>query len=296
MANAKAKDVTLSEIQEIKENPFVPEYDKPDYITEETLYPIDKLLKPKEKAELIAEDIPFQEPNKATETEQYLAYPDLSKELELKYIDLKIALEIPVNTMVQVAFRSSLAKKKIDVKRGIIDANYTENIIVMLQNNSNSLSYLLVSDENTTINSRINGFESSRRGNIPVNLTKKDMNQKIQDQALLFKANPEICSLADITNLYLPAKAHKHFKIFIHNPTENVIEISEGTLIGSISADIQNSEKLQSIPDFAQLFLFYNITLQYANVFASENKFGCTNIVKHQIDTKDARPIKQQAY
>ncbi|KAG9286143.1 hypothetical protein G9A89_010157 [Geosiphon pyriformis] len=112
---------------------------------------------------------------------------------------------------------------------------------------------------------------------------------------------------------------------------EYVIEISEGTLIGSISADIQNSEKPQSIPDFTQLFLFCDITSQvwnlpkksylftpeeinklnlgnlrtlqqmqlkillnqYADVFASKNEFGHTDIVKHQIDMGDARPIKQ---
>ncbi|KAG9301615.1 hypothetical protein G9A89_016685 [Geosiphon pyriformis] len=124
------------------------------------------------------------------------------------------------------------------------------------------------------------------RGNVPVNFTEEDsdqvkfihtntiisipsyqqyilkVNQKIQDQALLFEASPEICFLADVANLYLPAKAHKHFKIPIHNPTEDVIEILEETLIGSISADSQNPEKPQSILDFAQLFLFCDIILQ----------------------------------
>ncbi|KAG9300285.1 hypothetical protein G9A89_011358 [Geosiphon pyriformis] len=149
---------------------------------------------------------------------------------------------------------------------------------------------------------------------------------QIQDQALLFETSSEICSLADVTNLYLLAKAHKHFKISIHNPTEDVIKIPERTLIGSISADSQNPEKPQSIPDFTQLFLFCDITSQvwnlpkesylfisekinklnlgnlstlqqmqlkvllnqYANVFASENEFGRTDIVKHQIDTENA--------
>ncbi|KAG9298373.1 hypothetical protein G9A89_005233 [Geosiphon pyriformis] len=76
------------------------------------------------------------------------------------------------------------------------------------------------------------------------------------------QANPEICLLTDVANLYLPAKAHKHFRISIHNPTKNVIKIPEGTLIGSISLDIQNSEKPQLIPNFTQLFLFCDITLQ----------------------------------
>ncbi|KAG9289717.1 hypothetical protein G9A89_014452 [Geosiphon pyriformis] len=51
-------------------------------------------------------------------------------------IDLKIALEISATTIVQLAFRSSLAKKRINIRGGIIDAGYIGNIIVMLQNDS----------------------------------------------------------------------------------------------------------------------------------------------------------------
>ncbi|KAG9304142.1 hypothetical protein G9A89_019704 [Geosiphon pyriformis] len=198
-------------------------------------------------------------------------------------IDLKIVLEIPVSTMVQVAFQSSLAKKKIDIKGGIIDASYMENIIVMLQNNSDR-PYKIESQE------KIAQAIFLPLVKIP-QLTL--MNRKIQDQALLFEASPEIYSLADVANLYLLAKAHKHFKILIHNLTEDVIKIPKETLVSSISTDIQNSEKPQSIPNFAQLFLFCDITSQYADVFASENEFGCTNMMKHQIDMGDARLIKQ---
>ncbi|KAG9284481.1 hypothetical protein G9A89_014085 [Geosiphon pyriformis] len=52
------------------------------------------------------------------------------------YIDLKIALEIPATTMIQLTSKSSLAKKKINIRGKIIDARYVENIITMLQNNS----------------------------------------------------------------------------------------------------------------------------------------------------------------
>ncbi|KAG9302667.1 hypothetical protein G9A89_007371 [Geosiphon pyriformis] len=337
---------------------------------------ITKLLEPEEEEVLITKDMLFQEPTEDTETEQYLTYPNLSKKLKLKWysdnekgicpkkahntnatpyflvkIDLKIVLEIPVSTMIQVVFQSSLAKKEIDVKEGIIDAGYTGNIIVMLQNNSDrpykielqekivqAIVLLLVKiPQLTPVTTReelaltaqgINGFGSSGRGNILVNFMKED------NQVLLFKASFEICSLADVANLYLLAKVHKHFKIPIHNPTEDVIEIPKEILIGFISADIQNPEKPQFIPDFAQLFLFCDIisqvwnlpkesylftpeeinklnlgnlsTLQqiqlkvllnqHADVFASENKFGRTDIVKHQINTEDTQPIKQQTY
>ncbi|KAG9303812.1 hypothetical protein G9A89_018709 [Geosiphon pyriformis] len=52
------------------------------------------------------------------------------------YIDLKIALEILATTMVQLTSKSSLAKKRINIRGGIIDTRYVENIIAMLQNNS----------------------------------------------------------------------------------------------------------------------------------------------------------------
>ncbi|KAG9303704.1 hypothetical protein G9A89_018601 [Geosiphon pyriformis] len=51
-------------------------------------------------------------------------------------IDLKVALEIPATTIIQLVSRSSLVNKGINIKGGIIDAEYVGNIIAMLQNNS----------------------------------------------------------------------------------------------------------------------------------------------------------------
>ncbi|KAG9304007.1 hypothetical protein G9A89_005917 [Geosiphon pyriformis] len=51
-------------------------------------------------------------------------------------INLKIALEILATRMVQLASRSSLVKKRINIREGIINAEYIGNIIAMLQNNS----------------------------------------------------------------------------------------------------------------------------------------------------------------
>ncbi|KAG9291911.1 hypothetical protein G9A89_004849 [Geosiphon pyriformis] len=68
---------------------------------------------------------------------KYLRKDTIKLEPHLRtYIDLKIALEIPATTMVQLAFRSSLAKKGINIRKEIINAKYIENIIVMLQNDS----------------------------------------------------------------------------------------------------------------------------------------------------------------
>ncbi|KAG9306628.1 hypothetical protein G9A89_000727, partial [Geosiphon pyriformis] len=52
-------------------------------------------------------------------------------------INLKIAFEIPTGAMVQIAFWFSLASKEINVRGGIIDAGYTGNITVILQNETN---------------------------------------------------------------------------------------------------------------------------------------------------------------
>ncbi|KAG9293528.1 hypothetical protein G9A89_005531 [Geosiphon pyriformis] len=52
----------------------------------------------------------------------------------LTKINLKIALEIPPGAMVQIAFRSLLASKGINIREEVIDVGYTGNIIIMLQN------------------------------------------------------------------------------------------------------------------------------------------------------------------
>ncbi|KAG9302023.1 hypothetical protein G9A89_021067 [Geosiphon pyriformis] len=52
----------------------------------------------------------------------------------LTKINLKIALEIPPRAMVQIASRSLLTSKKINVRRGVIDTEYTKDITIMLQN------------------------------------------------------------------------------------------------------------------------------------------------------------------
>ncbi|KAG9299029.1 hypothetical protein G9A89_020342 [Geosiphon pyriformis] len=61
-------------------------------------------------------------------------------------IDLKIALEIPATTMIQLAFRSSLAKRVINIKGRIIDTEYVRNIIAMLQNDSEKI-YIIEPNE-----------------------------------------------------------------------------------------------------------------------------------------------------
>ncbi|KAG9292186.1 hypothetical protein G9A89_023906 [Geosiphon pyriformis] len=167
--------------------------------------------------------------------EQYIALPDLSKEQELKWysdngegimpervhdtnagfdlrypgkdaiklephshtcIDLKVALEIPATTMVQLASRSSLAKRGINIRGEIIDVGYVGNIIAMLQNDSEK-AYVIEPNEKIAqaiflplvriaqlisvrkrkelgITARgIQGFRSTDRIDIPVNMAEE---------------------------------------------------------------------------------------------------------------------------
>ncbi|KAG9288222.1 hypothetical protein G9A89_020528 [Geosiphon pyriformis] len=124
MASAKAENIMPEEIREIKDNPWMPEYNRPDYpkdnfftddldlanlntklcdhclipchfqycnkcdfmfnLPPRILFPITKLPEPKEEV-LITKDMSFQDPTEDTKTEQYLTYSNLFKELELKW-------------------------------------------------------------------------------------------------------------------------------------------------------------------------------------------------------------------
>ncbi|KAG9303252.1 hypothetical protein G9A89_013578 [Geosiphon pyriformis] len=61
-------------------------------------------------------------------------------------IDLKIALKILATTMVQLASRSSLMKKKFNITERVINTGYVRNIIAMLQNNSEK-AYIIEPNE-----------------------------------------------------------------------------------------------------------------------------------------------------
>ncbi|KAG9304404.1 hypothetical protein G9A89_019966 [Geosiphon pyriformis] len=151
MALAKIKGVTPEEIKAIKNNPSEPL--ELDWDAE----PIINLLNLKQFHEHYQELAPTREeqeqqlehdngegimPERAhnTDTGFDLRYPgkdDIKLEPHSRTcIDLKIALEIPATTMVQLASRSSLAKKRINIRGGIIDVGYIGNIIAMLQNDS----------------------------------------------------------------------------------------------------------------------------------------------------------------
>ncbi|KAG9299437.1 hypothetical protein G9A89_009389 [Geosiphon pyriformis] len=205
-------------------------------------------------------------------------------------IDLKITLEILATTMVQLASRSSLAKKKINIRKGIIDARYIRNIIAMLQNNSEK-AYIIEPNEKiaqatflslvkiaqlVSVGNReklritakgIQGFRSISKIDVPVNITEEEymlaIKREVKNQAQLFKAEATICESRKIglTNFYILAKSPKNIKIFIYNTMENVIEIPKGTIIKYLITEVKNQPP-DHIPDFSQLCRYVNITSQ----------------------------------
>ncbi|KAG9289023.1 hypothetical protein G9A89_015572 [Geosiphon pyriformis] len=151
IASTKAEGVTISKLLEIKNNSLLlPEPDNNN-------------------------DNDFNsDSNSNSNYKQYIALPDLTKEQKLKWfsdnnegimpkrahdtdaefdlrysekdaiklephlcicIDLKIALEIPATTIIQLASKSNLTKRRINIREKIIDTGYVGNIIAMLQNN-----------------------------------------------------------------------------------------------------------------------------------------------------------------
>ncbi|KAG9284006.1 hypothetical protein G9A89_005335 [Geosiphon pyriformis] len=250
--------------------------------------------------------------------EQYIALPDLSKEQELKWynnngeefdlrypateaiklephtcicIDLKVALEIPATTMVQLASKSSLAKRGINIKGGIINVGYIENIIAMLQNDSEKAYVIkpnkkiaqaiflplvrvaqLVSvrkrEELGITVRKIQGFGSMGRIDVLVNMVEEKIymlaiERKEKDQAQIFEAEASLCKSGEIglINLYIPAKDYSHIKIPIYNNTDNVIKIPARTIIEYLNTEMKDLTP-NPIPDFSQLCGYIDITSQ----------------------------------
>ncbi|KAG9286110.1 hypothetical protein G9A89_010124 [Geosiphon pyriformis] len=259
--------------------------------------------------------------------EQYIALPDLTKEQELKWfsdnnegirpecmhntnagfdlrypgkdaiklephsctcIDLKIALEILATTIVQLASRSSLVKKEINIREGIIDTGYIGNIIAMLQNNSEK-AYIIKPNKKIaqTIFLPL-GFGLTDKVDVPVNMAEEKIvdqreiismgqtisippygqymigiKRKVKKQNQIFEAEPILCESKEIEliNLHIPAKDYSHIKIPIYNNTENVIVIPAGTTIEYLSTEIEDQPP-STILNFSQLCGYVDITSQ----------------------------------
>ncbi|KAG9301973.1 hypothetical protein G9A89_021017 [Geosiphon pyriformis] len=192
MTIAKIESTSPEEIRTIKNNP--PEPIELDWDAE----PVINFLEPEDDNN---EGI-MPERAHDTDAEFDLKYPEkdaIKLEPHLHTcIDLKIALEISATTIVQLASRSNLAKRKINIRGGIIDMEYIENIIAMLQNNSEK-TYIIEPNEKIAqaiflplvkiaqlmsvgnrkeleITARgIQGFGSMGRIDVPVNMAEEEI-------------------------------------------------------------------------------------------------------------------------
>ncbi|KAG9305780.1 hypothetical protein G9A89_001068 [Geosiphon pyriformis] len=216
-------------------------------------------------------------------------------------IDLKIALEILATTIVQLASRSSLVRKEINIRGGIIDAKYVGNIIAMLQNDS-KIAYIIKPNEKIAQAIFLSLVKVAQlvlvENREELEITAREIQRfRSIGQAQMFEAKTTICKTREIglTNFYILAKSPKHIKIIIYNTIEDVIEIPKRTIIRYLNTKVENQPP-STIPDFPQLCGYMQLKMvlnNFNDIFASKNEFGKTNIIQHQIKTRDAMPIKQ---
>ncbi|KAG9306856.1 hypothetical protein G9A89_005757 [Geosiphon pyriformis] len=214
-------------------------------------------------------------------------------------IDFKIALEILATIMVQLAFKSSLAKKGINIRGGIINTGYVRNIIVILQNDSEK-AYIIEPNKKITqaiflplikiaqlmsVRNReelgitakeIQRFGLMSRIDISVNMVEEEVIDKGEiistcqsifippyDQLSCLKQKPPFANQERLDSLiftYQP-KAPKTSKFHIYNTTGNIIEIPKGTIIGYLITEVEDQPP-NHISDFLQLCGYVDITSQ----------------------------------
>ncbi|KAG9297600.1 hypothetical protein G9A89_007675 [Geosiphon pyriformis] len=188
------------------------------------------------------------------------------------YIDLKIALEIPTTTMAYV----------IKPNEKIVQAIFLPLVkIAQLVSVKNR-------EELGIMAKRIQGFRSTDRINVPVNMAEEEIidkreiistyqqisiplynqymvviERKVKDQIQIFEAEATLCESEKIglVNLYIPAKNHSYIKILIYNNTEDIIEIPAGTTIRYLTTEIED-QLPNTISDFLQLCGYVDITSQ----------------------------------
>ncbi|KAG9302801.1 hypothetical protein G9A89_009578 [Geosiphon pyriformis] len=229
-------------------------------------------------------------PEKAHEidAEYDLRYPDKNT-LVLKpkshtKINLKIALEISPGAMVQITSRSSLASKKINVRGGIINAGYTGNITVILQNKTDkpfkieyaekiaqAIYLSLINISGLQLINQREQLGKSKRGTQEIGVIHSNIFQQELPQT--------VSDFSEIIGHSLPKINPNHSSKNYHVVMEKLSQINIGQLEPQ-----QQSQLKELIAEFADIFAKNN------------NDLGKTNLAQHQIYTGDAKPRQQQAY
>ncbi|KAG9294551.1 hypothetical protein G9A89_008662 [Geosiphon pyriformis] len=218
------------------------------------------------------------------DAEYDLRYPDKNtlvlKPKSLTKINLKIALEIPPGVMIQIVSRFFLASKEINVRGGIIDAGYTGDITVMLQNEIDK-SFKIDHVEKIVqaiylplinilglqlVNQREQLGKSDRetQGFVPVNIALKTQNKSHQ-------SNKQVCLKHNILilNIYIPEETKK--------TVPNFLEIIGHSL-----------PKINPNPSSENYHVLKELIVEFANIFAENNNdLGRTNLeMPNQKDNK----------
>ncbi|KAG9297987.1 hypothetical protein G9A89_018815 [Geosiphon pyriformis] len=229
------------------------------------------------------------------DAEYDLRYPGkdtlVLKPKSLTKINLKIAFEIPPGAMVQITSQSSLASKGINVRGGIIDAEYTEDITIEHAEKIAQAIYLLLiyisglqlvnqreqlgkSDRGTQ------GFGSTGQFTVPVNIALNTQNKSHQILRLPqlitispFEKHPEIYTCPKptttqqifesneqvylehnilIPNIYIP-EGTKKVQVTFYNPNNYPIILLNNLEIGVIHSNIFQQELPQTVPNFSEI-------------------------------------------
>ncbi|KAG9288406.1 hypothetical protein G9A89_015612 [Geosiphon pyriformis] len=217
-----------------------------------------------------------------------LKYPDkdtlILKPKSFTKINLKTALEIPPGAMIQIASWSSLASKRINVRGEIIDAEYTSDITIILQNKTNKLF-------------KIEHAEKIAQA-IYLPLINISGLQLVNQRELLGKSEKRTQEIGVIhSNIFqqeLPQTVPNFSEIIEHLlPKINPNPSSENYHVVIEKLSRINMEQLQP----QQQNQLKKLIAEFANIFAENNNdLERTDLVQHQIYTGDAKLRRQQAY
>ncbi|KAG9287526.1 hypothetical protein G9A89_019587 [Geosiphon pyriformis] len=210
-------------------------------------------------------------PEKAHEidAEYDLRYPDkdtlVLKPKSLTKINLKIALEIPPGAMVQIASQSSLASKGINVRGEIIDAEYTGDITVILQNETNkpfkikhaekiaqAIYLLLINILGLQLVNQKELLGKNERGtqeHLEIYICLKSTTTQ-----QIFESNEQVCLEHNISipNIYIP-EGTKKVQVTFYNPNNYPIVLLNNLEIGIIHSNVFQQELPQTVPNFSEI-------------------------------------------
>ncbi|KAG9300890.1 hypothetical protein G9A89_015346 [Geosiphon pyriformis] len=205
----------------------------------------------------------------------------------LTKINLKIALEIPPGAMIQIASRSSLASKEINIRGEVIDAGYTGDITIMLQNETDKPF-------------KIEHAEKIAQA-IYLPLINISGLQSVNNREQLGKVKEELkvlVQLDDLHNIFQdenPQIISNFIEIVKHTrlPNPNIILTTENYHLLEEKLSQINMGLLES----QQQRQLKQLIAEFADIFAKDNNnLRKTDIVQHQIHTGNALSKRQQAY